>query len=397
MKNTQMGQEKKTDFNNPPDFHVVAGTVDFKNMVGVLEREKVLGVDLEADSMYHFSEKICLIQIATPNAAFVVDTLALDDLSLLKPIFYNPDIQKIFHGSDYDIRSLYRDYRMRVNNLFDTQLACRFLGMNETGLDAVLFKFFDIRLDKKYQKKDWSRRPLPEDMLAYAARDVVYLVALGKLLEDELAKKARLFWVHEESRYLSRLKPSGNDDGPLFLRFKGAGRLDPRGLTILEAILHYRKAAARQKDRPVFKIFSNAAVLKIVKARPQTIGQLEKAEALSSKQIGMYGGDLIQKVQGALAVPDTELLSYPHKRAPMPKPKIRRRIKALKVWREDKARQLGIEPALVCSKNVMADLAAKFPGSVSRLRQVRDMRGWQRKAWGQEIITLLRETDGRRN
>jgi len=392
-----MGQEKKADLNRHSDFHVVATPAELKEMVAVLEKEKALGIDLEADSMYHFAEKICLIQIATEKAGFVIDTLALEDISLLKPIFYSTDIQKIFHGSDYDIRSLYRDYRMRVNSLFDTQLACRFLGMQETGLDAVLFKFFDIRLDKKYQKKDWSKRPLPDEMLAYAAKDVLYLVALGKLLENELEQKARLFWVNEESRWLSRLKPSANEAEPLFLRFKGAGRLDPRELAILEAILKYRKTVAKQKDRPMFKIFSNAAVLKIVKTRPLTIGQLEKTGALSRKQIGMYGEALIQKVQQALAKPGAELLRYPHKRAPMVKPKIRRRIKALKTWRENKARQIGIEPALVCSKVVMADLAAKLPNRVSQLKEIKDMRTWQKKVWGEEIITLLRETDGRRN
>ena len=397
MKKPLTGQEKKVDSNRRPNFHIIANPAELKKMVSVLEKEKAIAVDLEADSMYHFAEKVCLIQIATEKVGFVIDTLGLEDMSLLKPIFYNADIQKIFHGSDYDIRSLYRDYRIRVNNLFDTQIACRFLGMNETGLDAALFKFFDIRLDKKYQKKDWSRRPLPEDMLAYAAKDVLYLVALGKLLENGLDKKGRLFWVYEESRRLSRLRPSLNEAGPLFLRFKGAGRLAPRELAVLEAILKYRKDVAAHKDRPVFKIFGNAAILKIVKSRPPNISQLEKTEALSRKQIGMYGDALIKKVQQALAIPDAELPSYPHTRVPILKPKIRRRIKTLKGWREKKAQQLSIEPALVCSKVVMADLATTNPGRVSQLNQVKDMRNWQKNVWGEEIITLLRESDGRRN
>ena len=78
------------------------------------------------------------------------------------------DIQKVFHGADYDVRSLYRDFKININNLFDTELACRFLGFKASGLDAVLTKRYNVHLNKKYQRKDWSKRPLPEEMVAAA-------------------------------------------------------------------------------------------------------------------------------------------------------------------------------------------------------------------------------------
>jgi len=143
-------------------------------LVGKLEKETTIGVDLEADSMYHFQEKVCLIQMATDSINVVIDPLVIKDLSALKPIFKRRDIQKIFHGADYDVRSLYRDFEIDINNLFDTELACRFLGVPETGLEAVLKNKFAITLDKKYQRKDWSRRPLPREMVDYAAEDARY-------------------------------------------------------------------------------------------------------------------------------------------------------------------------------------------------------------------------------
>jgi len=123
------------------------------------EKEKIIAVDLESDSMYHFKEKVCLIQMATKRNSILIDPLQIRNLSSLKPFFSNQNIKKIFHGADYDIRSLYRDFKIKVNNLFDTELACRFLGIKETGLEAVLKNFFRISLNKKYQKKDWSIRP----------------------------------------------------------------------------------------------------------------------------------------------------------------------------------------------------------------------------------------------
>ena len=113
-----------------------------EDFVRTLENEKAVGVDLEADSMYHFKEKVCLVQMAAANINVVIDPLIVKDLSPLKPIFARHDICKIFHGADYDVRSLYRDFRIRIHNLFDTELASRFLGLPETGLEAVLKKKF---------------------------------------------------------------------------------------------------------------------------------------------------------------------------------------------------------------------------------------------------------------
>ena len=150
------------------EYQVIDTAANLEEIARSLEKEKIVAVDLEADSMFHYKEKVCLIQIATEKIFVVIDSLAIKDLSPLKPIFSNPNIKKIFHGADYDVRSLYRDFKIKINNLFDTELACRFLGIKETGLKAVLKIFFNVDIDKKYQKKDWSKRPLPKEMMAYA-------------------------------------------------------------------------------------------------------------------------------------------------------------------------------------------------------------------------------------
>ena len=164
----------------------------------ILGQAKIIGVDLEADSMHHYFEKVCLLQIATESASYVMDPLALRDLSALHPVFSNPRIRKVFHGADYDIRSLYRDFRLEVENLFDTQLACKFLGLRESGLEVLLRSRFQVELNKKYQRADWSQRPLSLEMVEYAAMDGRYLIPLARMLEKELEEKSRLSWVEEE-------------------------------------------------------------------------------------------------------------------------------------------------------------------------------------------------------
>jgi len=372
------------------DYQMIDTAAELEKAVGTLEKEKVIAVDLEADSMYHFKEKVCLIQLATEKISVVVDPLQIDDLSPLSPLFSNPDIQKIFHGADYDVRSLYRDFKIKINNLFDTELACRFLGIKETGLKAVLKAFFEITIDKKYQKKDWSKRPLPKEMVEYASKDVIYLLPLAKILIDKLEEIDRRSWVLEECHNLSKVRSILSDEEPLFLKFKGAGRLKSRGLAVLEALLQYRKTVAEKKDRPLFKIIGNDSILKIATARPATLRRLKGLKALSGRQISMYGNDLIQVVAGALKITENELPVYPRKTAsPIPS-EVFERIKVLKSWRDSKAVALNMDSGMVCNNALITAIALKNPEDKKSMGTIKEMKKWQKTAFGREIITVLK-------
>jgi len=355
------------------------------------ENEKAIAVDLEADSMYHFKEKVCLIQIATEKISVVIDPLAIKDLSPLKPLFSNPDIEKIFHGADYDVRSLYRDFNIRINNLFDTELACRFLGIQETGLKAVLKMFFNVNIEKKYQKKDWSKRPLPKEMMVYASKDVIYLLPLARMLIHKLSKIGRLAWVLEECDDLSNVRPALSNEAPLFLKFKGAGRLRPRSLAVLEALLQFRRRVAEKKDRPLFKIIGNDSIMKIATARPVTLRRLKSTKTLSDRQIFMYGNALIKVVANALKIPESGLPVFPVKKPPVLPNRARAAIKNLKSWRASKASALEIDSGMLCNNALITTIALKNPGDRKSLGTIKEMKNWQKKVFGEEIIRVLKK------
>jgi ribonuclease D len=361
-----------------------------EDFVGTIENEKTIGVDLEADSMYHFKEKVCLIQMAAPNINVVIDPLAVKDLSPLKPIFKRDDICKIFHGADYDVRSLYRDFRISIHNLFDTELASRFLGVSETGLEAVLKKKFAVTLDKKFQRKDWSRRPLPPDMIAYAAEDARYLLPLAQGLKSELEGKNRLAWVYEECEYLSRVRPITVNDQPLYMNFKGAGKLDSSSLAVLEALLGFRRELARKKDKPLFKIFGNRSLMELAGKKPLQLKQLEKTGALSSRQISMYGREILAAIQSAMKLPAEELPVYPRKKARRVSLAVAGRVKALRNWRDKQVQKLAIDPALICTKALMSAIAVQKPLNLSELAAIKEMKNWQRKEFGRDIVKVLK-------
>ncbi len=371
------------------DVKMIASRSELKNVAKNMEAEKSVGVDLEADSMYHFKEKVCLIQMATPSFNVVIDPLAIKDLSLLQPLFKNKDICKIFHGADYDIRSLYRDFRITIDNLFDTELASRFLGYSETGLEAVVKKKFDVTLDKKFQRKDWSRRPLPPDMISYAAEDVRYLLPLAESLKSELDKKNRLGWVYEECRHLSKVRPIRSNSQPLYLNFKGAGKLDSRSLAVLEALLGFRRRVARRKDKPLFKIFSNRSLFELASKKPQNLKQLEEAGALSARQINMYGRGLLTVMQDALKLSADELPVYPRKKMRRVPLAVAGRVKALRKWRDEQVQKLAIDPALICSKALISTLAVRRPLKLSELTAIKEMKNWQKKEFGRDIVGVM--------
>jgi ribonuclease D len=364
-----------------------AGLAD---MLPELAQATEVAVDLEADSMYHYQEKVCLVQMATDRLNLVIDPLPITNFRILAPVFADGAVRKIFHGADYDVRSLYRDFGIVIHNLFDTQVAATFLGMRETGLDAVLRARMGIPLDKKYQKKDWSRRPLPPEMVEYAASDAIHLLPLARMLEKEVVEKGRLAWVEEECRLLSQVRPAMEEDSPLFLKVKGAGKLDRRGLAVLEKLLCFRHRIAEKKDRPLFKVFGNRSLLRIAAERPRNVRALTETGALSARQVAMHGEAVLGCVAEGLAVSSRDLPVYPRRRSPSVPAAVPDRIKAIKAWRDGKADRLGVDPTLILNKAMMGAIAMEKPATVTQLADIDGVKDWQHKSFGQQIVGVLK-------
>jgi ribonuclease D len=383
-----VGQEKNRAPSSQPDYELIDSAAQLAAFAHQAQTASMLAVDLEADSMFHYREKVCLLQMAANGSNVVIDPLKVANLDALKPLFAEPRILKVFHGADYDVRSLYRDFGISVNRLFDTQLASMYLGHTETSLEAVVGRRFGVELDKKYQKKDWSQRPLPPEMVAYAAADVLYLVPLAETLIAELEAMGRLAWVQEGCRLLSQVRPQENHL-PMFLKFRGAGRLTPRQLAALEELLQLRDGIARQKDRPLFKIMNNADILKIAMGLPADMEQLKACQALSGKQLDMYGQNILAAVARAAQRPVEQLPRYPRQRTPRLSPRIPRRVKTLRAWRDEVAAGLALDPALLLNKALISEIAVHKPRSIDALAQIPQIHRWQVDAFGENIITLL--------
>ena len=374
------------------DYLLIENDADLKKIIPELEGESTIGVDLEADSMFHYQEKVCLVQISTQRLNLLIDPLSVKDLSPLAPVFADRGLRKVFHGADYDMRSLYRDFGMEVHSLFDTQIAARFLGFRETGLASLLHEKFQVSSDKRYQKKDWSQRPLPAPMLQYGVQDTFHLLSLAGILERELMEKGRLFCVEEECELLSRVRPNSSNKRPFFSSFKGAARLDPRSLAVLESILSFRDQTAKRRDCPHYKVLGNKPIMEIVRIKPVTKNDLSGIKDLSRKQIDRMGRSLIEKVREGLSLSDERLPVYPKKVWQRLKSKERARVKELKNWRERLGGEWGVDPAVICTNAQIEAIAMANPEKPENMKSIKGVRKWQIKLFGPDICSILQET-----
>jgi ribonuclease D len=340
------------------------------------------------DSLHHYQEKVCLIQVSTRTASWLIDPLALKDLSPLAAPLGDPGIRVVMHGADYDIRSLHRDFGIEVHNLFDTMLASRFLGITEFGLAALLKARFGIELNKKYQKADWSKRPLSPEMSAYAAADTSDLLALYDQLNAELIEKGRLDWLEEECRLVCQARVT-EKEGPLFISCKGAGKIKGRTLAVFEELLQLRDRQARESDRPPFKVLSVETLQEIAEKRPRTLSDISGIKGMTPGQIHRFGDEILVAVTNALALPDSELPSFPRLRREEPTDGTKERLKSLKSWREQYSSVQGLEPGVVAPNWLLEAVADAHPSSIAEMVGIAGMRTWQKTLYGSELLREL--------
>lgn len=349
--------------------------------------QKELAVDLEMDSLHHYREKVCLIQVSTRHNNWLIDPLAIKDITPLAKPFGNPDILVVMHGADYDIRSLHRDFGIEVSNLFDTMIAARFLGLTEFGLAALLRTRFSIELDKKYQKADWSKRPLSPEMLAYASADTANLLPLYDQLLNELIIMGRLDWVVEECALVSKARVN-EKDGPLFLSCKGAGKLKNRSLAILEELLVYRDQQAQISDCPPFKIITTETLLELAEKRPHNISDLLTIKGMTQKHIQRHANFLLTAIASGLDLDEAKLPSFPRKRKDFSEG-AKERVKELKTWREKLSAACGLDPGVVSPNWLLEVVADINPLSGSDLDGISGMRKWQKGLYGKELLMTI--------
>lgn len=337
-----------------------------------------VAVDTEADSFHHYREKVCLIQISTGSSNVILDPLAGIDLEPLRAVFEDRGALKIMHGADYDLRLLDRDFRFKVCGLFDTMIAARLTGERAYGLAALLDQHLGVKIDKTHQLADWSQRPLPDEMVRYAAGDTCHLLALHALLARRLEELGRSTWAEEEFLRLENVRWTVEADDPeRFRKVKGAARLGSRALAVLSALHLWRDRTARRRDVPVFRVLPDAPLVSMAHSPPSSFGELAEVRGLPRRLArGHAAREILERVGEALAVPEADLPEVRPGRARRQPPPASKALKALRAKRDDLAAAIGIEGSIIASRATLEAVVARVD-SGEDWRALPELRQWQ--------------------
>ena len=363
---------------------------ELNRLANLLRGESILAVDTESNSLFAYRERVCLIQFSTLRDDFLVDPLALDDLSALAPVFADERIEKVFHAAEYDLLCLNRDFGIECKNLFDTMLAARILGRDEIGLGSMLGAEFGVSLDKRQQRANWGERPLSSRLLDYARMDTHYLIPLRNLLKAELVERNLLPLSQEDFNHTCNIPAAANGrNGPEnraadFWRVSGAHDLPPQQAAVLQELCRYRDQTAQAMDRPLFKVINDQTLLAIAVELPQNLDDLRVLPGMSPVQVRRHGHQLLRAVNRGLSSAPI----YPP-RFPRPDERYLARLEALRNWRKEKAKDLGITSDVVLPRDLMFSLAERGPLSFAELAQALDDFPWRLEHFGAEILNVI--------
>ncbi len=349
-------------------------------------QEPAIAVDTESNSLYAYREQVCLFQLSTRTADYIVDPLKISDMSPLGEILADPTIEKIFHAAEYDIMCIKRDYQFEINHIFDTMTAARTCGHTFIGLGNLLEEFFGVQLDKSHQRDNWGKRPLPSDSLTYAQMDTHYLLDLRDYLYEKLVEADRLpeaLESFDELRYIQPADSSFDPDG--FWRVGRSRDMTRRQMAILRELYLWREHVAQQRNCPPFKILGNAVLIDLAKAAPADKNDLAKVKGVSRLVIRRYGGVLLDMIQKGLKgrVPQPPV----HKQAATPD--VMERYSALREWRKERAMKRGVESDVIVSKNVLWTLAEQAPRSLDDMQGIPGLGPWRLSHYGDELLAVL--------
>lgn len=350
----------------------------------------IVALDTEGASFHRFIDRIYLLQLSTRDAHAIIDPLPIAAPAALGTLLENPQVEIVFHDADYDLRLLAQDYGWQVRTIFDTRIAAQLLGVKAFGLAALLEQHFNIKLDKKHQRADWSMRPLTTGMLDYAAQDTMHLLQLRDVLKDQLERKGRWEWAREEFARLEGTRWAPEDPGDAYLRIKGARDLTRRELAVLRDITRWRDATAKALDRSTFRVVANEVLLEIARRQPASVEQLGQIKGMPRGILERNGRDVLDGVRRALALSEGVLPRFPRAARWEKDPEFDDKVGRLKAVRDDAARRLELDPGVLGSRERLEAVARLVPQSVDDLRAIPELRRWQVAELGDAFVTALR-------
>ncbi|PYO46336.1 MAG: 3'-5' exonuclease [Gemmatimonadetes bacterium] len=348
-----------------------------------------LALDTEGASFHRFLDRIYLLQISTRERSAIIDPLPIGSPPKLGELLQSNNVEVVFHDADYDLRLLHQDYGWHVTRIFDTRVAAQLLGIKSFGLAALLEQYFDVKLDKKHQRADWSMRPLTPDMLEYAAQDTRYLLQLRDHMKSELQRRDRWHWAEEEFARLEGTRWEAEEEMEGFLRLKGARDLTRRELAVLREVANWRDTVAAQLDRATFRVMGNEVLLDLARRQPRSVSELGAIKGMPKGMLERAGHDIVAAIRRGMEAPEAELPKFPRGQRWNKDRDFDDRVGRLKAVRDAAATRLELDPGVLCSRERLENVARSGAKAINDLASVPDLRRWQIEEMGDGFLRAL--------
>jgi len=350
------------------------------DLVHRLEGVPWLALDTEFMRVDTYRARLCLIQIASKDTVACVDVLAIENLTPLFEQLHHPSVLKVLHAARQDLEVLF-DQDGRVSApLFDTQIAAALAGYpDQIGYANLVEAECGERLPKLHTRADWSRRPLADELIRYAADDVIYLREVYQRLQHKLEQLGRLEWLREECASLSDPARYRNDPELAYQRLGGA-RLPLPAQTRLQVLAAWRERTAILHNRPRGWIVKDTVLMEIARRNPTTIDELTTIPDLPPAVIRRRGEELL----AALTLANAQEPKRWYTNLPPLTPEEQARLTRLSAVIKGAAERLALPATLLATRT---ELTVLTRGQ----HNIRVLQGWRESVVGDDLRRALIE------
>ena len=348
-----------------------------------IKKEPWLALDTEFLREKTYYPKFCLLQIATPEWVACIDPIALPQLESLFDAIYNPAIVKVFHSCRQDLEIFFQWTGKLPSPIFDTQVAAPLLGFQDNpGYAMLVSSLLSVNLNKAHTRADWSKRPLTEAELEYAADDVIYLCQIYQIMVQKLTALGRIDWLKNDFAELTNPALYKVDPETAWFKIKGKNKLTGKQLSIIQTLAQWREKIAQTEDRPKSWLLRDELLFDLAKLQPETVQELANVRGINERSVNRYGKELCQLITAAKNRPPIPL--HEKDRSAKKTQQEEAILDILTALVRVRAEENALNPTILASRKDLEELLSNGDDECPLLH------GWRYTMAGKELVGLLK-------
>lgn len=347
-----------------------------------LSQQAAIALDTEFMRSETFYPIAGLIQISDGLQTYLVDPLAITDMSALADLLVNEKVVKVLHSCSEDLEVFARLFNLVPKPIFDTQIGAAFAGLGYSlGYAGLVKALLSVEIPKDETRSDWLQRPLSQSQLQYAALDVAHMLIVYGKIKQTLKDKQRWQWATQECRDLVCAAEQEDDFTEAYQKVGLAFKLRPNELAVLRDLCIWREHEARERDIPRNRLAKENCLWEIARKKPQSVSDLHKIHELPSRTVKQDAETLLSIVHNALA---SEEASWPARVAPPLAPADGDLLKALKQVVREQGEKFELPTEMLIRKKEYEFIIRS--GNQGQFALPERLKGWRFDVVGQALL-----------